>query len=826
MFTPNSVARRGRLQKRLTDSPAVDWTAVGEEGSRLEEAAVTAARPCNWKRALALIVALSVVAGCNYTTPELQTSIPPNMEASVILAADGSELTTLHNGENRTEIALADVPKHVQDAVVASEDRRFWTHVGVDVRGILRALRRNVDEGEIVEGGSTITQQFVKNAIIGSDRTLDRKIEEASLAIQVERQYSKEEILEFYLNTIYFGAGAYGIEAAAQIYFGVPAAELDVAQGALLAGLIKAPSTYDPFVNADGAIERRSYVLEAMAEEGYISTEEAAELAQTDIVLATPDPESSYSGAYFVEEVKRFVLGHPAFGRTYEERARLLFTGGLTIETTLDLRLQALAEASMNRVLSDPFDDPDGALVTMDPATGQVKAMVGGRDFFDGGPQSKFNLASQGQRPSGSSFKPIVLAAALEEGIELSTRYPAPSELDIEVTGGVWEVENYGGTEGGVVNLVDATVNSYNTAYAQLVMDVGPSDAVKVAAEIGVDSPLLAVPSAVLGANDVSPLDMASAYSSFANRGIHNDPVFVTRVTGPDGEVIYQHDPSPLRVLERETADQITQVLQQVISRGTGVRARIGRPAAGKTGTGQNWADAWFVGYTPDLVTSVWVGFAEGQVSMVPPTTRIRVTGGTWPAEIWQMFMTAALAETPASDFEIGNADISTNAADDPGNAEEPLEPEIVSDGAFEPVAPGELVSDVVGMRSELASDILTRAGFVVTTESVPDDQYPPGVVASMEPSGEAIVPSGSNVTLYVANGQKVRRVPDVLGEDATTAEAMIIEAGYEAELIVEAEDIAEAAEIRAGQVWKVDPGTHAPLAEDETVTIWVNPHG
>ncbi|MCB0993100.1 MAG: PBP1A family penicillin-binding protein [Acidimicrobiales bacterium] len=777
-------------------------------------------------RVVAAVAALSMLAaGCAYTTPELHASIPPNSEASTILAANGTELTTLHAGENRTEITLDEVPEHVQNAIVAAEDRRFWTHIGIDVRGILRALRRNVDEGAVVEGGSTITQQFVKNAIIGSDRTLDRKIEEASLAIQVERQFTKEEILESYLNTIYFGAGAYGIEAAAQIYFGIPAADLDIAQGALLAGLIKAPSTYDPFVNAEGAIERRTFVLDAMADEGYISADEAEQLAQTDIVLATPDPESTYDGAYFVEEVKRFILEHPAFGRTYEERARLLFTGGLTIETTLDLRLQALAEASMERVLVDPFDDPDGALVAMDPATGQVKAMVGGRDFFDGGPQSKFNLATQGQRPSGSSFKPIVLAAALEEGMELSTRYSAPAHMDIEVTGGTWEVENYGGTEGGVVDLVDATVNSYNTAYAQLVMDVGAADAVRVAAGIGIDSPLMAVPSAVLGANDVSPLDMASAYSSFANRGVHNDPVFVTRVLGPDGEVIYQHAPSPLRVLERETADQVTQVLQQVISRGTGVRARIGRPAAGKTGTGQNWADAWFVGYTPELVTSVWVGFAEGQVPMVPPTTRIRVTGGTWPAEVWQMFMTSALAETPASDFELGDPIEDEPSADDSaGDSQDRVDAGDDAAAADEVVAPGELVSDVVGMRSDLASDILTRAGFVVSTESVPDDQYPPGVVASMKPSGESIVPSGSEVVLYVANGQKVRRVPDVLGEGVEAATAMVLGAGYEVEIVVEAEDNPEAAEIRAGQVWKVDPGTHSPLEPGQTVTIWANP--
>ena len=785
-----------------------------------KEGAVSAAAPVSRCRtqpgSLRAIAAAStlvlILSACNYTPVGLTPVIPPNSQASTVVAANGTILTTLHAGENRTEIPLDRIPRHVQDAVVSSEDRRFWSHIGVDLRGIFRALRRNVDEGEIVEGGSTITQQFVKNAILGSDRTLDRKIEEASLAIQVERQFSKEEILEFYLNTIYFGAGAYGIEAAAQVYFGIPAAELDVGQSALLAGLIKAPSTYDPFVNAEGAIERRTEVVAAMVEEGHLSQAEAAEINASDIVLAPPDPESAYPGAYFVEEVKRFMLDHPAFGRTYEERARLLFTGGLHIETTLDLELQTLADFSMSNVLANPFDDPDGAMVTMDPATGEVLAMVGGRDFFDGGPQSKFNLATQGRRPSGSSFKPLVLAAALEEGIPLSTRYEAPAELDIDITGSVWEVENYGGSEGGEVNLIDATVASYNTAYAQLVMDVGASDAVTVAADLGVESPLLAVPSAVLGANDVSPLDMTAAYASLANRGVRNDPVYVTRVTGPDGEVIYQHSPSPRRVVERATADQVTTVLQQVISRGTGVRARIGRPAAGKTGTGQNWGDAWFVGYTPELVTAVWVGYAEGQISMVPPTTRIRVTGGTWPAEIWQLYMTAALAESPIVDFTTLSEE--STAAD--AESDEP--------DAGEPDIPGELVADVVGMRSELAIDTLTRAGFVVVTESVPDDQYPPGVVASTSPVGETIVPSGSEIVVNVANGQRVRRVPDVLGENAEAATSAILGAGYEVEILTEAEADPRAVELRPGQVWKVDPGTASHLDRGETVTIWVNP--
>ncbi len=758
-----------------------------------------------------------VASACTYTPLTLQTSIPPNAESSVLLAADGSELTVLHSGENRTEITLDQVPRHVIDAVVAIEDRRFWQHSGIDLRGIARAARRNISAGEVVEGGSTITQQFVKNALIGSDRTLDRKVQEASLALQVEREFTKEQILEYYLNTVYFGSGAYGIEAAARVYFGKTASQLDPAEGALLAGLIKAPSTYDPFVNPEGALQRRSLVLQAMTEEQYLTPEEAAVLDATDISLVPPDPDSRYRAPYFVEAVKRFILDEPAFGATREERARLLFTGGLTVETTLDPFAQAEAEKAVSMVLSRPDVDPDAAVVSIDPENGHVLALVGGRDFFDGGPRSKFDLATQGRRPAGSSFKPLVLAAALEEGMTLDRVYDAPAELSIDITGGTWDVENYGGSSGGRVNLVEATVNSYNTAYAQLIVDVGPSDAMAVAARMGVQSPLQPVLSSVLGANDVSPLDMADAYATLAARGIHHDPVLVTRVLDSDGKVIYEAPDTSSRAIERSTADQVTAVLQQVMSRGTGIKARIGRPAAGKTGTGQNWGDAWFVGYTPDLVTAVWVGFAEGQISMVPPTTRVRVTGGTWPAQIWQLYMGAVLASVPASDF-VPPGDTSAGEDSDTTVGEVSAAPEA------EGVPGGQLVTDVVGMPTALAEEILTRDGFVVVTESVPDDELPPGFVASQSPPGESIVPGGGEVVLRIANGERVRRVPEVLGMGPTAAADVLATAGYEVEVLNQADDDPVAAAARSGTVWKAEPAAGSPAPEGAQVRIWVNP--
>jgi len=748
-----------------------------------------------------LIAASALGTACTYETIDLAPTLPPNAQSSMIVAADGSEITVLHGIENRVEIAFADIPEHVVDAVVAIEDRRYFNHRGVDLRAVIRAAWRNVEAGDVVEGGSTITQQYVKNAMLLTDRTVDRKIQEASLAFQIEREYTKEEILEFYLNTVYFGAGAYGIEAASQTYFGKAVGDLTLGEAALLAGLIKAPSRYDPYTDAEAAVARRSLVIDALEDTGRVSAVDAESARTESIQLVASDPELTYPAGYFVEEVKQFIFDNEAFGATREERVNLLFSGGLRIETTLDPDLQRQAEHAVSLVLSDPAADPDAAVVTIDPTTGHVLALVGGRDFFGGGPQSRFNLATQGRRPSGSAFKPLVLAAALEEGITLNERYPAPPSLEIPITNDVWEVSNYGETDGGTVDLVDATVYSYNTAYAQLVMDVGPNDAVATARALGVTAPLLAVPSAVLGANDVSPLDMTSAYGSLANEGVHHPPVFVTRVLDANRNVLWEHEPTPRRAVEKSTAEAITAVLQQVVARGTAVNARIGRPVAGKTGTGQGWADAWFVGYTPDLVTGVWVGFAEGQIPMVPPTTRIRVTGGGWPAEIWQLYMTSALAETPIVDFP------------------EPGTPTPASDSVG-----GQRVTDTIGMPELLATEILTRAGFVVVVDTVPDTQYPAGFVVESMPAPESLAEGGSEVLLLIANGDQVGRVPDVLGRTPESARRAIERGRYEVEIIDEAESDPDGAAARAGLAWKVEPRSGSVLTAGDVVTIWVNP--
>lgn len=771
----------------------------------------------------AVLVVVAIAAGaCSYTPATLDVRDPDLAQSTKVFAADGTLITTLVAEENRENVRVADLPEHVTHAVLAVEDSRFYDHRGVDVRAILRATRANTRSGTVVEGGSTITQQYVKNTLLTPDQSLDRKVEEALLAVQLERRYSKDRILELYLNTIFFGNGAYGIQAAAGEYFGVAAGELSVAQAATLAGLIRAPSAYDPYDAPEAAVQRRNSAIDRMAELEWLAEAEAEAAKAEPLTLAVKATEDRYAAAHVVEEAKELILGDPRFGATFGERRDLLFNGGLRITTTLDLELQAIAEASVARV-RPPEPGPEAALISMDPATGAIRALVGGRDFFGGGGQAKVDLATEGEgRPAGSSFKPLVLAAALEEGVPLGRRYPAPSQIDIQLTDELWHVEEYeGGSAGGAevvdevvpeLDLVEATVTSSNTVYAQLIQAVGPADAVAAAARFGIRSPLQPYPSAVLGTNLVTGLDMATAYATFANRGLRVDPHLVTKVTRSDGTIIFQHQHQQERVLDAGTADQVTDVLRQVVERGTGVNARIGRPVAGKTGTGQEWRDAWFVGYTPDLVTSVWMGFAdEGRRSMVPPATPIRVTGGSWPAQIWQLYSSAALAEVPVTPFVAPTP--APVAVVDPAQAPAGVDPTLPR------------LRDVVGSPVGPAEATLSRDGYVVQRLDVASDEYPPGYVVAQVPPADAPLTSGSVVTIEVANGQAVSSVvPNVLGLTEADAVAALGGGGLQVEVAREAEPPTEGAATRVGRVWKQSPAGGGRQAIGTSVRITVNP--
>jgi penicillin-binding protein 1A len=627
-------------------------------------------------------------------------------QTSSIYSADGRLITTLHGEKNRTVVAIQRVPRHVRRAVVAIEDERFFQHGGVDVQAILRAAVENVASGKVAQGGSTITQQYVKNVIIAphgpAERTLDRKIEEAALARQIERRLTKTEILERYLNTVYFGKGAYGIQAAAKTFFGRPVWKLTIAQAATLAGLIRSPTNYDPFEHPRKARQRRDLVVAKLVQLGWAPKQAAARIIKQPLHLRPHVALPHYPAPYFIDYVKRLLIHSPRFsmlGKSVARRTRMLFEGGLKIYTTLDEGSQRAAERAVASVL--PYEnDPYGAVVAIDPHTGYVRSMVGGRDFFASGNKdryAKLNLAITSEpglgprdepregpgrapgtgRQAGSAFKTFALATAIKQGIPLTKRYGARPCMSFPGVndGRAWNVCNYEEAAYGRIPLLEATVKSVNVVYAQLILEIGAENVAQTADMMGINTDLAAVPSAVLGANPVNPLGMASAYGTLATGGIHNEPTAITKIVDTTtGKVIYKYDPNPRRVLNEATAYLTTRALQEVMFRGTGTGAAIGRPAAGKTGTAQEYRDAWFVGYTPDLVTAVWVGYPSASIEMktscdtadllVCRPTRIQVSGGTWPADIWRTFMTTALARVPASDFRAPSGGLVTVVID------------------------------------------------------------------------------------------------------------------------------------------------------------------
>ena len=555
---------------------------------------------------------------------------------SVVYAGDGSILAEFHASENRVLAEYETLPRSLVDAVVAIEDERFWQHTGVDVLAVARALVANLADREVVQGGSTITQQYLKNVVLTPDITLDRKITEAALALRLEQGVGKEDILENYLNTVYFGNSAYGVGAASNRYFGKDVSELDLAESATLAGLIQAPSSYDPYKNPDAAIGRRRIVLEKMAGLGWITADEAQAADTAPLRLLPRVAGEPLRYPYFTEEVKRWLLDLPALGETATDRYNALFRGGLRIYTTLDPVVQEAAEDAIADVI--PVDGPAAALAAVDPRSGEIRALVGGRDFYDvSDPTAQFNLATQGRRQPGSAFKPFVLATALDQGQSLSAVYAGGSEVEIATDSGPWIVQNYNELAYPQLTLLEATVFSVNVVFAQLVNVIGPQAVADLAASSGIATPLQGLHSIGLGAQEVSPLDMASGYATFAAEGLHVDSYMVTRIETTGGEGgrggvnLYESVPVATQVIERDVANNVTAALTQVVERGTGQQAKIGRPVAGKTGTSQEHRDAWFVGYTPELSAALWVGYPQGAISMEPPLTPFTVTGGTWP---------------------------------------------------------------------------------------------------------------------------------------------------------------------------------------------------
>jgi penicillin-binding protein 1A len=565
-----------------------------------------------------------------------------------IYAGDGHTiLATLRGSESRVLVKNSQISPLLQQAILAIEDKRFYQHRGVDLRGIARAVWADISHRGVVQGGSTITQQFVKNSCVTSRRTISRKLKEAALAWQLEQRWSKERILTAYLNTIYFGNGAYGIQRAAQTYFRTTAKRLTLPQAALLAGLPADPTAYDPVTNPAAARIRRHEVLRALLDQQDILP---ADFRRAD---RAPLPDSRQVGLptlqgaapYFTNYVKQQLVSR--YG------TRRVFGGGLNVKTTIDLHLQKLARKAIESVLTEP-DGPSAALVAIRPQTGEIVAMYGGDNYRE----SQFNLAVQGERQAGSSFKPFVLATALADGISPATTF-ASKPVSIFIGDRYWTVHDYENEYVGSANLTTATIISDNAVFAQLTKVVGPAKVAAMAHRLGIVRRLNPYFAIGLGADPVSPLEMARAFSTFANGGARvdgaafgNRPRAIVQVRDSQGTLVADNRPVRRRVLSPDDTALLTSILEGVLREGTGTRAALpGRAAAGKTGTTENYGDAWFVGYTPQLATAVWVGYPNDVRPMLTEYHGGPVAGGTFPAEIWRTFTSATLAKTPPEPF-------------------------------------------------------------------------------------------------------------------------------------------------------------------------------
>ncbi len=646
--------------------------------------------------AIVLPIGVAGVSLASYLFLPLPTPVlpkpNPGPEASRITHiydAAGNQIGLLRKFDTKVPVQRADIPEVLKQAVVAVEDKRFYSHSGLDVRAAIRAFWADIHGRSVVQGGSTITQQYVKQVYTGGERTFQRKLKEAVIASRIDRQLDKDEILYRYLSTIYLGGGAYGVGAAAEAYFKKRVNDLSLSESALLAGVIRAPSELEPRGNPAAAEANRVHVLDLMLEQGRIPQALHDQAVAEHIVNVGADPVppgpatlvyplelQSATEPYFVDAVRQYLSVKYGDDKIYK--------GGLKVETSLDPRLQNLAKSTVAKALDGTSSPLEMALVTIEPSTGYVKALVGGRDFS----ASQVNLAlgacpaqqpttpptdgpvclaggGTGRQP-GSSFKPFTLAKAFEEGIGASRVYSGPSSYTVPgCVGEFCTIHNVESGGYGAITLRSATINSVNTVFAQLIRDVGVKETAEMANRLGLtmvspdgirhsDNEPYGV-SLTLGAAETSPLDMAAAYSVFANRGLQMAATPVVKVTDSDGNVLEDNTKrKPKRVLSEAVADNVNDVLKGVVQSGTGTAAAIGRPngTAGKTGTSEDFGDAWFVGYTPALATSIWMGYSDTRSRPLKNIKGVGVVyGGTIPAQTWHNYMSEALKDAPQADF-------------------------------------------------------------------------------------------------------------------------------------------------------------------------------
>ena len=574
----------------------------------------------------------------------------PAAQTTVFLDRKGAEIGTLSPTENRRIVPLSDIPKVMQRAVLAAEDRDFYKHGAISYKGMLRATLANLRNAGVSQGGSTITQQYVKNAYpsVGRSRNLFRKLKEAVIAVKLEKKYTKDQILGFYLNTVYFGKGAYGVDAASRVFFnGQPARKLTLPQSALLAATIRAPEFYSRKQNVTSAKARRDYVINVIRDRGWITPKQAAAAVKSPVKEDWTPPATGIAKSkapYFLEKVRQYLLDKYGATRLAQE--------GFRVQTTIDMTMQREANRSVAEVLNRP-GDPKAALVALDPKTGAVRALYGGKNFA----KEPFNYATDARRQAGSTMKPFVLEQALNDGYSVNSVYPGPNKFTVQGH----EYTNFGSENFGPITLMDATKHSVNTVYVQLIEKVGPAAVRDLSLKTGLNDviedgrysserkPFLdpVIPLA-LGASGVSTLQLASAYGTWANQGIHHPAYMVERVTDSSGRVLEKHQDQGTPIVQPNVANTITDALRGVVEGGTATAARLpDRMVAGKTGTTSNSVDARFVGYDSNLVASVWIGY-ENRDPKKPPKRLLNlhgipeVTGGSLPAVIWKDFMTQA----------------------------------------------------------------------------------------------------------------------------------------------------------------------------------------
>ncbi len=594
---------------------------------------------------LALIAGLAVAAGAIYALSRDLPSLSdlernPRAVNTVIYDRHGKLIAELHGAENRELVKSGKIPQVMKEATVAVEDERFYEHHGVDYQSVARALILNLRAGGVIQGGSTITEQYIKNAYVGSDRTYKRKIREAVLAWQLEDKWSKDKILTEYLNTVPYGAGAYGVQAAAQTYFHKPISQINTQEAALLAALPKAPSAFSPTVDPAQALVRRNIVLQLMADQGYITQERAAQLQLRKLKVYKHPPATNNNMAdYFVDYVTKQL--------TKRYGSRTVWEGGLRVYTSIDMDWQKEA-IKIVKGTTGPLDfgfKPSAALVAIDPANGYIRTMVGGMDYK----KKKFNLAWQARRQAGSAMKPFVLATGVEQGMNPDTTYyssKSPIVLSMGLYAEPWVVNGDG--PGGLESVSAATTISDNVVFAQLSIDVGPENTVRTAHRMGITSPLDAVASITLGTSGVTPLEMADAYATLAAGGVHHKPQAIVKVVMRNGSVDWKPKTTGNRAIPAGVASVVTQCLERVASGGTGsaTGAYFPYPRAGKTGTTENGWDVWYAGYTPKLAAAVWMGDADKNSPMDG------AYGGTYCAPMWAKFFAAALKDQEHPSFK------------------------------------------------------------------------------------------------------------------------------------------------------------------------------